>query len=289
MPEMNVTPLPKNIYQAAARDLGNAADALNQTTKGLLTDAKGQVGKAKLHAGEAVDSALGAVANSVIAGAYAIDGTLRVGEAGGRAAAGVAIGTVATAGWSLEGLGNAARLAFKNLAKFFSGVANVLAKHLGNPERVSLEVSILGDPAAKRFSERMFEKAGDQFKLSGEALGFAWDSYVTAVENAAGSVANAGIAAFHVGATAAHLAEAGIVAGAAGPVKLAELSLRAAKVAVQYAEKGVEAARDASILAAELCAAAANGLAHPSQDQYKISATDISKFEARLQKLEAAA
>jgi len=178
---------------------------------------------------------------------------------------------------------------FANMAKFFSTLFNALGDHLGKTDKASLAVEILGDPTAQRFSSRMFEKAGDQIKLSGEALDYAWDAYADALGNAAGSVANAGYAAIHAGAVLGNLGAAALYAGEAGVAKMAELGVRAARVGVIYAEKGVEAARDATLLAAQASAAAANALSRPDQDKFKISVGDLKAMEAQVVALEKAA
>jgi len=283
---MSNTVGPVNVYQRAAAALEQTANQLNAATKDALADAKTNVGKAGDNISEAGAHAAGAVTNAVLAGVYAIDGTASVAEAGLHAGAGVMTGAVGTAGWVAEEGVAGARLGFLNLSKFFSAVANWLGAHLGKSETVSLETEILGDPTAKRFSERMFEKAGDQLKLSQEALDYAWDSYAESVGHAAGTIANAGWAAMHVGATAVNLGAAALDAGAAGVAKMAELSVRAARVGVIYAEKGVEGARDAAIFAAELSAKAANGLARADQDKVGISIKDLEAFESKVAQLE---
>lgn len=275
-----------NVYQRAAASLEQTANKLNDVTKDSLKAAKADLNKAGHHIGEAGGHAAGAGANAVLSGLWAVDGTISVAEAGVRAGAGVMTGAVGAAGWAAEGGIAGARFGFLNLSKFFSGIANLLGAHLGKSERVSLETEILGDPTAKRFSERMFEKAGDQFKLSAEAMDWAWDSYAEAVGHAAGTITNCGYAAMHVGATAVHLAAAGIEASAPIIVKTAELAVRAARVGIIYAEKGVEGARDAAIFAAELSAKAANGLARGDQDKVGITIRDLEAFEAKVVQLE---
>jgi hypothetical protein len=274
------------VYNDAAAMLQRTASALNDATKDVLADAKKNVDKAGVNLNEAGSHALGAVTNAVLAGAYAVDGTVAVADAGLHAGAGVMTGAVGTAGWVAEEGVAGARIGFLNLSKFFSAVANWLGNHLGMSERVSLETEILGDPTAKRFSERMFDTANNQFKLSGEALDFAWNSYAESIGHAAGTVTNAAFAAMHVGATAANLGAAALQAGAAGPIKMAELAVRAARVGVIYAEKGVEGARDAAIFAAELSAGAANGLARADQDKFAITIKDLEAFEAKVVQLE---
>jgi hypothetical protein len=278
-----------NVYQRAAAALADTANSLNRATKDALKESKGAVKDAGFHATESLSHAAGSVSNVVMAGAHAIDGTISVAEAGGRAAAATAIGAVGTAGWVAEEGLSGVRFAFANLAKFFSALYNGLGAHLGKTDRASLETEILGDPTAQRFSERMFEQAGNQLRLSGAAAEYAWDSYAEALGHAAGSVVNAGYAAIHAGATLGNLGAAALYAGEAGAAKVAELGVRAARVGVIYAEKGVEAARDATLLAAEASATVANALARPDQAQYKISLKDIKALEAQVIKLEQAA
>jgi hypothetical protein len=278
-----------NVYQRAAAALQDTANTLNQATSDALKDAGGAVKDAGYHGGEALAHVAGSVTNAVLAGAHAVDGTVSVGEAGGRAAAAVAIGAVGGAGWVAEEGLSGARLVFANMAKFFSTLFNALGSHLGKTDRASLAVEILGDPTAQRFSERMFEKAGDQLKLSGAALDYAWDSYAEALGNAAGSITNAGYAAIHAGAVLGNLGAAALYAGEAGVAKAAELGVRAARVGVIYAEKGVEAARDATLVAAEISAKAPNALARPDQDKFKISVADLKALEAQVVLLEKAA
>jgi hypothetical protein len=278
-----------NVYQRAAAALQDTANSLNKATKDVLKESGKAVGRAGDHAVESLSHSAGAVTNVVMAGAHAIDGTISVAEAGGRAAAATAIGAVGTAGWVAEEGLSGVRYAFANLAKFFSALFNGLGSHLGKTDRASLAVEILGDPTAQRFSERMFDKAGNQLKLSGDALNYAWDSYAEALGNAAGSVVNAGYAAIHAGATLGNLGAAALYAGAALPAKMAELGVRAARVGVIYAEKGVEGARDATLLAAKASASVANALARPDQDKFKISVADLKALEAQVVQLEKAA
>ncbi len=277
---------PVNVYQRAAAALEQSANHLNAATKDALADASKNIDNAGHNISEAGAHAAGAVTNAVLAGIYTVDGTAAVAEAGLHAGAAAMTGAVGTAGWVAEEGVAGARLGFLNMSKFFSAVANWLGAHLGKSENVSLQTEILGDPTAQRFSDRMFEKSGDQLKLSSEALDYAWGSYSEAIGHAAGTVANAGWAAMHVGATAVNLGAAALDAGAAGVAKVAELSVRAARVGVIYAEKGVEGARDAAIFAAELSATAANGLARADQDKVGISVKDLAAFEAKVVQLE---
>ncbi len=284
---MSTTIQPTNIYQGAAQALERTADALGDAAREVMDDGVGgqlaaageNATKAQEHVGKALRSSGETLEN-------VISGTLNALEAVGHAAQAAAIGAVGTAGWVGEKAMAGARIAFLNLAKFCAKAANWMAKAIANPERVKLQVEVLGDPSAKSFSERMFEKAGNEIKLSKDAAGYAWDDYAEAGKAAANTVGNAGYAALHAGAVLGHIGAAAVGVGAAGAIKLSELGVRAARVGVLLAEKGVDGAREGAILAAEVTAKAANALARGDQDTVGISREDIAALEARVVALE---
>jgi len=299
---MGITVSPRNDFQAAAIKLENAADALAAAAKEPLKAAGASVDRAIDHGADALGHADGALTNAVFAlghtGAaalWALDGVGEVADAGLHAAAGTAIGAVASGGWAVEQATSGVRLAFLQISKFFVGLANALSSMLGDPKS-SLVTTALGDPNAQRLSEKLFDKAGDQFKLSADAMNFAWDSYAEAGHHlleagghSIGSVVNAGYFAMHSAAMLGNLGLAAVQAGAAPVIKLAELGVRIAKLGVEYAEKGVEGARDLSLLAAEVTAAAGNALAHPDQAKYGVSDQTIAQFGERFAQIQAAA
>ncbi|MBI5511191.1 MAG: hypothetical protein HY903_20720 [Deltaproteobacteria bacterium] len=295
---------PKNEFQAAALVLDNAADALAKASKNSLEEAGKSVKRAGQEGAKALGHLDGAAMNAVfalghtgLAGLAALDGVAYDAEAAMRAGAGAAIGAVATGGWAIEGMATGARFVLLNMAKGFVALANAIDRGLlGNAGTNALVVKSLGDPNAKRLSERLFDAAGDQFKLSGEALSFGWDAYADAARelakaggHVAGSITNVGYFAMHTGAMAGNLGLAALQAAAPLPLKAAELAVRVAKVGVEFAEKGVEGARDLALLSAELTAAAGNALAQPDQAKYQISEKTIADFEKRFNAIKAAA
>lgn len=307
------TAIPKNEFQRAAAALERTADALHETAKEPLKAAGESLQRAGEHAFNndpnnlgAVQHAVGAVGNLGYAAAHglfaavdAIDGTLAVGETALRGAAGTAIGAVASATWLGEQGMSGARWAFLNISKFFLAIANGLSKALGDKGH-DLVTKSIGDPSAKRLSERLFDRAGDQFQLSAAAAEYAWDAYADAarevfgykdsvLSHVAGSLYNAGAFAVHSGAVLGNLGLAAVQAGATPVVLLAELGVRVAKMAVLGAEAGVEGTRDLSVLAAEITAACGNALAHPDQDTYKVSEKTLQEFQAKFEKIQGAA
>ncbi|MBI3180148.1 MAG: hypothetical protein HYZ27_10830 [Deltaproteobacteria bacterium] len=277
-----------NPYQRAAMALDNTADVLRRAAgqSGKMIDH--HLSRAGEHAVEVPKELAGALVNVVDGMITAVEGTAGLAVAGGAAAAGLFTGAVGAAGWVVEQPVEGMGWFSHQLSKAFTAIYNWIQEHLRKPNRAELRDYVLADAGGQRFSEAMFERAGDLFRLSKDAADFAWDSYKEAFNmGVLGTAGNVAFAAAHAGMTLAHLGGAALYAGDAAAIKLAELGVRAAKVAVIYAEKGVERAGDAALLAAEATAAVGNALRH--EKRVEITQKFLGDFERRLVKMEQAA
>lgn len=177
-----------------------------------------------------------------------------------------------------------ARFVARNLARGFAGIANFLSGRSG-PQLTVVEIQ--GDPRAERFSQRMFGKAGDEFKKTGAASKEAWACYTEALTHAARTGRDLGQAAGHAAGVAANLALAAAKVGDAGVDRLAQLGVRTAAAAVDAAGQGLEGARELAILSAKFSAAVAEVVGNADQGKLKVDVMVDQKLAAYRAELDA--
>ena len=278
-------------FQNAYDQLGETAKALHNISEHSSEEAKKAYEKAKAH-GNVVEAGISGVESAL----WALGGTASEMEAALRFVGATATGAAGAGAVVVEDLGSAARWAFQKMAQGLLSLSNAIGHIFGYKDRHEMVTSVLGDPNAKRLSERLFDSAEGQFRLSGEAAKFGWECYTEMAHaladvggHACGALYNVGAAAVHTGYMLGNLGLAAAYAGFPAVVALAELGVRAAQIAVEYADKGVDGSRAAMVLSAEILTAAGNALAHPDQDQKKIIEKQIGGFEKRLAEIQKAA
>ncbi|MBI3184356.1 MAG: hypothetical protein HYZ28_19655 [Myxococcales bacterium] len=265
--------------------MDKTADALKDLAKTELNEAGRSTARAGTHAAEAASHLAGAAANAVFATAKVVEGVALNAEAGVHLANAGMFAGVGGAAWVSEEVRSGGRYVAKNASSGFAKIANFFSRIIGDGKTVTVR-ELEGDPNAKRFSDKMFDKAGKQLVLSSEAAGLAWNSYIQAVSHMAGAATNVAFAAGHTAAVAGNLAAAAAHTGSAAVVKMSEYGVRLGSVAVQAAEQGMVGAREMAILSAKFSAGVANILANPDQGKVEVLVQNrLNEFNAELKAL----
>lgn len=264
-------------FDRLAERLDEQADGVADAAKKKLDDAGRSVAAAGSTRQDAFEDLSRAGANALLATGALADGARHTGNAVGHALQGAGYGAVGALGWVGEGALSGARFVAKNVARGFAAIANLLAGKSGPKLTV---VELQGDKNAVRFSEKMFGKAGSEFKKSAAASKEAWASYTEAVTCAARSGKDVAQAAGHVAGVAGHLVVAAAQVGEAGVTKLAELGVRTAAAAVDAAGQGLEGARELAILSAKFSAAVAEVVGNADQGKLKVDVMVDQKLAA---------
>jgi hypothetical protein len=210
------------------RALSQTADNLGKAADKQLDKAGQAAGDAGKHVGKAGIETLGAAVNVAEATFDATKATGNTGMGVGAAIAG-AVGKVGEV--VLDALGAAAQWFGKGLLGIGDAGRDIAG--LGGPQITTY--TILGDPKADLFSERMMKLSGDSFKTAG-------NQWLSSLDHIAGAGVNLAFAAGHVVAAAGKTLEAAVRTGDAGAIKLAQGAVVVAKEALLAAEKGTDTA-----------------------------------------------
>ncbi|MEW5853696.1 MAG: hypothetical protein AB2A00_33280 [Myxococcota bacterium] len=204
-----------------ARRLGNEADR----EMGLAGKSIKEAGR---H-GEAAGTALGRAVDNVA------DATFTAGRAVGNTAKGVGAAILGGVSRVASEVTDALGAALQWLGKGLIGLGNKArdVSGMGGPQITT--ATVLGDPRAELFSDRMFKLSHDAFEVAGNQ----WVRSVDHLVSAGGDLAKC---AKCVVAAAEKTAEAAAHVGNAAALKAAQGSVILAKEALMAAERGVDGA-----------------------------------------------